>query len=104
MNHAMSSKARAERTRVLNLARDLARSGRYLDHRSIFAHLEGMHGFGDARNRLQTLRSQLDHLCALAQPGRARIDIPGRQRPENEAARSSIDPASERAAQLIRPS
>ena len=85
MIHATSSKARAERTRVLNLARDLARSGRYLDHRSIFAQLETMQGFADARNRLQTLRSQLDSLCALAQPGRrARIDIPGRQRPEND--------------------
>ena len=70
--------AAARRKRVLDIARNLARSGRYSDHKSIFAHLETLDDFADARDRLQILRSQLDHLCAMAHPGRARIGIPGR--------------------------
>ena len=33
-----------------------------------------------ARDGLQDIRTQLDRLCALAQIGRARIEIPGRNR------------------------
>ena len=77
--------AMAQRRRVLEAARDLARSGCYPDHRSIFAQIETMDGFSDARDRLQVIRSQIDHLCTLAKPRRARIDIPGRQRPENDS-------------------
>jgi hypothetical protein len=73
-----------QRKRVLDVARDLARSGCHTDHRSIFAQIETMDGFSNARNGLQVIRSQIDHLCALAKPRRARIDIPGRQRPEND--------------------
>jgi hypothetical protein len=74
----------AQRKKLLDAARYLARSGCHTDHRSIFAQIETMDGFSDARDRLQVIRSQIDHLCALAKPGRARIDIPGRQRPEND--------------------
>ena len=77
--------ATAQRKRLLDAARDLARSGGHADHKSIFALIETMDGFSDARDRLQVIRSQIDHLCTLAKPGRARIDIPGRQRPENDS-------------------
>jgi hypothetical protein len=68
----------ARRKRVLNAARDLARSGRYSGHASILVELEPMEGFAESQDRLQVIRSQLDHLCALAQAGRLRIHIPGR--------------------------
>ena len=68
----------ARRKRVLDAARDLARSGRYADHRSIFAHLETMDGFTETRVRLRDIRSQLDHLCAIAKTGPTRRPIPGR--------------------------
>jgi hypothetical protein len=58
MKHA-SRAFYAPRKRVLDLARDLAWSGRYPDHKSIFAQLETMDGFADARDRLQVLHSQL---------------------------------------------
>ena len=73
----------AQRRRVLEAARALARSGGYPDHRSIFAHLETLDGFADARDGLQIIRSQLDHLCGMAQSGRGQIGIPGRGRPDN---------------------
>ena len=68
----------AQRRRVLEAARALARSGGYPDHRSIFAHLETLDGFADSRDGLQIVRYQLDRLCAMAQSARARINIPGR--------------------------
>ena len=58
--------ALARRKRVLDAARDLARSGRHPDHQSILAELEPMEGFADAQERLRVLRSQLNHLCAMA--------------------------------------
>ena len=67
-----------QRKRVLEAARDLARSGQHPDHKSILAHLELMEGFADVRDRLRDLRGQLDKLCALAQSERLRIEIPGR--------------------------
>ena len=71
-------KTRLQRTRILNHARDLARSGQYQDHASIVAHLESLEGFAEARDRLRDIQSQLDHLCIRAQAGRPRFDIPGR--------------------------
>ena len=68
-------KARVEVVKVLNRARDLARSGQYPDHRSIIAQLEPLDEA--ARNRLQNFRQQLDRMCVLARPGQ-RFDIPGR--------------------------
>ena len=73
MKHA-SRAFYAPRQRVLDLARDLAWSGRYPDHKSIFAQLETMDGFADARNRPQAPRSQL---FVLADP-RVRIQTFGR--------------------------
>ena len=57
---------RAQTMKVLNRARQLARSGRHADHRSIFADLETMDGFADARDRLEEFRSQIDRICTLA--------------------------------------
>ena len=67
----------AQRGKVLNRARALARSGQYPDYRSIIVHLEPMEGFENARNRLRELHGQLDRLCVLAQ-SRSRMNIPGR--------------------------
>ena len=67
-------KIQNQRTKVLNLARDLARSGQHETHRSILAELEIVEGFADAYGRLtdQVISSQLDRLCAMAQaPARA---------------------------------
>jgi hypothetical protein len=69
------------RVKVLNHARELARSGQHPDHKSILAELEPMEGFAETLGRLELIRSQLDRLCALAQSGPARIDIPGRNQP-----------------------
>ena len=76
-------KTHNERGKVLNLARDLAPSGRHADHRSIIAQLQTSEGLADASDRLQGIRSQLDMLCALAQPKPPSV-IPGRKRPEND--------------------
>ena len=70
--------AAARRKRMRDTARALARSGQHPDHRSIFAQLEVIDGFADARDQLRIIRSQLDHLCAMAHSRRARIDLPGR--------------------------
>ncbi len=58
---------RTRRGKLLNRARDLARSGRYADHRSIFAELETIDDFADAWGRVEEFRAQLDRICALAQ-------------------------------------
>jgi hypothetical protein len=63
---------RARRGKLLNRARDLARSGRYADHRSIFAELETIDDFADAWGRVEAFRSQLDRICALAQQKQSR--------------------------------
>jgi hypothetical protein len=68
----------AQRSRVLQLARELARSGQHPDHMSIIMELEPMDGFAETRDRLRDIRAQLDHLCRMARSGRPRIDIPGR--------------------------
>jgi hypothetical protein len=61
--------AQANRTKVLKLARDMARSGQHANHVSILAELETVRGFVDAQpcftNRVLT--AQLDRLCAMAQ-------------------------------------
>jgi hypothetical protein len=70
----------AQRKRLLDVARDLARSGQHPDHSSIIAQLESMEGFAEVRDWLEgrAMRLQLNRLCALGQNGPARIDIPGR--------------------------
>lgn len=67
------------RKRVLDAARDLARSGQHPDHKSIIPQIESMEGFAETRDRLKDIRLQLDRLCALAKAGRLPIEIPGRQ-------------------------
>jgi hypothetical protein len=54
---------------VLKIARDLARSGQHENHHSIFAELEIVEGFADARRCLtdRVISAQLDRLCAMAQ-------------------------------------
>jgi hypothetical protein len=56
------------RANVLKLARDLARSGRHLNHESIIAELEGVQGFADVQRcfRDKFIMSQLDRLCLMA--------------------------------------
>jgi hypothetical protein len=72
--------ASARRKRLLDIARDLARSGQHPDHKSVIAQLEATEGFAEVRGWLEgsAMRLQLDRLCALGRIGPARIDIPGR--------------------------
>lgn len=67
------------RAKVLNRARDLARSGQHTNHKSIIEQMEPLDVV--ARNRLQDIRFQLDRLCALARAERPGIDRPGRNQP-----------------------
>ena len=67
-------KIQNQRTKVLKLARDLARSGQHETHHSIVAKLEIVEGFADAYRSLtdRAISAQLDRLCAMAQvPARA---------------------------------
>ena len=70
-------KTRAQRAKVLSLARTLARTGHYPDGWSVIAQLGPLDPV--TRSKLQEIHGQLDRLCALAQPGWARFDIPGRE-------------------------
>jgi len=72
--------ASAKRKRLLDVARDLARSGQHPDHRSVIVELEAMEGFAEARGWFEgsAMRLQLNRLCAVAQTRPSRIDIPGR--------------------------
>jgi hypothetical protein len=72
--------ASAKRKRLLDVARDLARSGQHPDHTSVLAELEVMEGFAEARGWFEgsAMRLQLNRLCAVAQTRPPRIDIPGR--------------------------
>ena len=56
-----------QRARLLNRARELARTGRHPDHRSILAQLEVVEGFADAAKEIAPIRLQLDRLCAMKQ-------------------------------------
>ena len=96
MKHVTSWKAYGQRSKVLNLARDLARSGQHADHRSIIAHIELVGDFADVRDRLvdRAIRSQLDRLCLLAQAS------PVRKHPR--AASLRADSASSHAASASR--
>jgi hypothetical protein len=75
----MGKNIRAHRAKVLKIARALARSGQHPNHKSIIAEMEPLDA--GVRKGLQDIRLQLDRLCALAQAGRARIEIPGRNQP-----------------------
>ena len=65
MSKIQSERLYRERARLLNRARELARSGQHTDHTSIITHLETLEGFTDARERLATIRGQLNRLCAM---------------------------------------
>jgi hypothetical protein len=64
-----SARLYAQRAKLLNQARELARTGAHADHKSILPCLETQEGFAEARSRLEdrTFQAQLDRLCALAQ-------------------------------------
>ena len=70
----------AQRKRLLDVARDLARSGHHPDHKTIIAELEALEGFAEARGWFEgsAMRLQLNRLCAVDQTRPSRIDIPGR--------------------------
>jgi hypothetical protein len=59
----------AQRDRVIRIARNLARSGRYPNVLALLPELELLDGFADARERFEdrALRAQLEWLCATAQ-------------------------------------
>jgi hypothetical protein len=63
-----SARLYAQRSKLLNQARELARTGAYADHKSILPCLESQEGFAEARSRLEdrAFKGQLDRLCALA--------------------------------------
>jgi hypothetical protein len=58
-------KSQRDRARLLNRARELARTGRYSDHKSILTQLETVEGFPEAAKELQPIQLQLDRLCAM---------------------------------------
>ena len=70
-----SDEAYRRRKKMLNVARELARSGEYEDHKNIISHLETLENFEYVRDRLEdsAFRAQLDKLCAMA---RAERDLP----------------------------
>ena len=63
-----SDQVAKERRRVLDRARELARSGQHADHKSIVAAMEQMEGFSLARTRFQEypFLAQLDRMCRMA--------------------------------------
>jgi len=58
-----------QRTKVLGLARDLARSGQHENHHSILPELVAVEGFAAAHRCLtdRAISAQLDRLCTIAQ-------------------------------------
>jgi hypothetical protein len=63
------TQAHGHRTKILRLARALARSGDHGDHRSIVAELDDGDTAAEAHRWLtdRVITSQLDRLCAMAQ-------------------------------------
>ena len=63
------SKTHARRSKLVEHARNLARSGDHADHASILRELERIEDIDVAREALASplIRLQLDRLCALAQ-------------------------------------
>jgi hypothetical protein len=59
---------KGQRTKVLRLARDLARSGQHQSHQSIVEELKQIEAFADAHHCLmnRVISAQLDRLCAMA--------------------------------------
>ena len=67
-----------QRRKVLNHARDLARSGEHADHQTIILHLVTLDGFAAVRRVFEdrAICAQLDLLCARARKA-ARATNPG---------------------------
>ncbi len=63
-----SDQVAKQRRKLLDQARDLARSGRHADHKSIVAELKQMEGFALAQTRFQeyAFLAQLDRMCRMA--------------------------------------
>jgi hypothetical protein len=59
---------KGQRTKILRLARDLARSGQHQSHRSIVEELKQVEAFAEAHGCLtnRAISAQLDRLCAMA--------------------------------------
>jgi hypothetical protein len=64
-----SARLYAQRGKLLEQARKLARTGAHADHTTILPCLESQEGFAEARGKLEerAFQGQLDRLCALAQ-------------------------------------
>ena len=62
------SQRNAQRTKLLRVARDLARSGQHENHQSILTELRLIEGFADTRicPSDRVISGQLDRLCAMA--------------------------------------
>ncbi len=58
-----------QRAKLLNRARELARTGRHPDYKSILAQLEAVEGFAEAAKEIEPIRFQLDRLCAVRRTG-----------------------------------
>ena len=68
-----SNAAYKKRAKVLNHARDLARSGEYADHQTILPQLAALEDFEAVRSVFadRAICAQLDLLCARAQKAAA---------------------------------
>jgi hypothetical protein len=64
-----SARRYAQRRKVMEHARKLARTGAHADHTTILPCLETVEGFAETRVQLEdrAFKAQLDRLCALAQ-------------------------------------
>ena len=62
-----------QRRKVLNHARELARSGEHADHQTIIPHLAALEDFEAVRGVVtdRALCAQLDKLCAMARKAAA---------------------------------
>jgi uncharacterized membrane protein len=73
MAHRTDANKRSDRVynrrrKVLQFARNLARSGSHADHSTILPCMESQEGFAETRAQLEdrSFKAQLDRLCALA--------------------------------------
>ncbi len=73
----VTSQIHKQRRMLLDRARELARSGRHADHKSIVAELKRVEGFAIAQARFQeyAFLAQLDRMCRLARDS----DTPSRE-------------------------
>ena len=82
-----------QRTKVLKLARDLARSGQHENHQSILMELEVVEGFAAAHRCLtdRVISAQLDRLCAMARSAQTEApDLVAFLAKTRQAARATV--------------